>query len=533
MFIPSFMEQSLFDSAYVCERLIPKDSFYRKFREIVWPLIDDEQFESMYCKDNGRPPLSPALLAMATILQFYRDLSDREMERACMFDIEIKYALGLGLDERPFDHSSLGDFRKRLLENGKEKETFDRILEHLVKAKLIKKNEIQRIDATHVIADVAIPTMVTLVKKGIYEILKPVTKRHKAVHNKIAAAIDLTGYSKKEVNHDAPGRLDIEKRKKKLVEVVNDARTVLEQVKEIKGDEILDRRVEMLKRILQENITEDETGTPKERDYKEKPQDILVSPVDPDARYGAKSNTKRFTGYKANITETVESRFITNIKPMRGNRHDGENMVEAVLEQKQHGLQPSKLIGDTAYGDGIARKDLQEEGTTVVAPLKEKNTRTRVIYPKSMFHYDEANNLLTCPAGITVKQSYWDRQKEIRTFHFPMTECGKCPRKPECTNSRDGRRTVGISKFNKELREAEIYNLTEQFKEDMKLRPAVEGKLSELVRYHGMRRARYRGLTKLGLQCYFAALAVNIKRWIKLELEKLKPKIPKPAMVAV
>lgn len=113
-----------------------------------------------------------------------------------------------------------------------------------------------------------------------------------------------------------------------------------------------------------------------------------------------------------------------------------------------------------------------------------------------------------------------------------MTECGKCPRKPECTNSKDGRRTVGISKVNKELREAEAYNITEQFKEDMKLRPAIEGKLSELVRYHGMRRARYRGLNKLGLQCYFAAVAVNIKRWIKLEMEKLRPKIPKLATVA-
>jgi hypothetical protein len=47
-----------------------------------------------------------------------------------------------------------------------------------------------------------------------------------------------------------------------------------------------------------------------------------------------------------------------------------------------------------------------------------------------------------------------------------------------------------------------------------------------------MRRARYRGLRKLSLQCYFTAVAVNIKRWIKLELEKLKPKIPVPTMVS-
>lgn len=530
MLTPSNVQASFYDTSFICEQLIPADSFYRKFREIVWPLIDDEMFTTMYCLDNGRPPISPSLLAMATILQFHKNLSDREMERACMFDIEIKYALGLRLDERPFDHSSLGDFRKRLLQNGQEKDVFDRILQTLVDRELIGKTEIQRIDATHVIADVAIPTMVTLVKKGVYEILKPVAKRHQAVHRQIAKAIDLAGYSKQEVNHDAPGRLDIENRQKKLVEVVADARTVLEKVKGIKGDTILNRRVELLKRILQENITEDETGTPKERGYKEKPSDLLVSPVDPDARYGAKSNTKRFTGYKANITETVDSRFITNIKAMRGNRHDGSNMVETVTEQKQHDLQPSKLIGDTAYGEAISRKTLQADGTTVVAPLNVRNTRTRSVYPISMFQYDEAANLLTCPAGVTVKQSFWDYQRGIRIFHFPMPACGQCPRKPACTNARDGRRTVGIGPANKELREAEAYNLTDQFKEDMRLRPAVEGKLSELVRYHGMRRARYRGLSKVNLQCYFTAAAVNLKRWIKIELGRLKPRSPRLAM---
>ena len=75
--------------------------------------------------------------------------------------------------------------------------------------------------------------------------------------------------------------------------------------------------------------------------------------------------------------------------------------------------------------------------------------------------------------------------------------------------------------FNRELREAEVYNATEDFKKDMKLRPPVEGKLSELTRYHGLRRARYRGLIKVQLQSYFTAAAVNIKRWIKLILEGL------------
>ena len=130
---------------------------------------------------------------------------------------------------------------------------------------------------------------------------------------------------------------------------------------------------------------------------------------------------------------------------------------------------------------------------------------------------------------MTTKESFYDDKKDIRTYHFPMTKCKKCPVQSKCTKAREGRRTVGISPVNAELREAEVYNRTEEFKEYMRLRPAIEGKLSELKRYHGLKRARYRGLRKMGLQCYFTATAVNIKRWIRVMLEQTKPKIPKGA----
>lgn len=525
MLKPAKGQSSFYDADYICEQLIPQDSFYRKFRKTVAPLIKDKQFESMYCKDNGRPAISPSLLAMATVLQFHKNLSDRDMERACMYDIEIKYALGLALDERPFDHSSLGDFRKRLLENGKEKEIFDRILSHLITQGLIEKNEIQRIDATHVIADIAVPTMVQFVKKGIFEVLQPLKGRYKEAYDRIASEIDMAEYTRESVNSEGPGRPDPEKKKRKLVEVVNDARAILRHTRAV-GDRDIRRKKDMLRRILQENLEKDDEGEVKEKAHKEKPKDLLVSPIDPDARFGRKSATKKFIGYKANVTETVDSRFITNIVAMSGNRHDGRTAVEAITGQSELGLVPEKVIGDTAYGEGLIRKQLKEHGSEMVAPLcVVRSPRTAAVFPKSMFEYDEKKNTLTCPQGITVKQSYHDYQKDIRMFHFPMPECNKCPVQSQCTNDKDGRRTVGISSVNTELREAEIYNRTEQFKEDMKLRPPIEGKLSELVRYHGLRRARYRGLNKVGLQFYFTAAAVNIKRWIKVMLDKTKPKL--------
>ena len=377
---------SFFDTTYICEELISPDSYYRKFKEIVWPLMDELDFETMYCQDNGRPPISPKLLAMVLLLQFHKTLSDREMERSCMYDIEVKYALGLKLNERPFDHSSLGDFRQRLLDHGQSKMIFEKILNRLIELGLIKRDEIQRIDATHMIADIAIPTVVALIKKGVREVLKPLKGQKPKVYEQVIGKIDSEEYTREKVNQADEGRLDVEKRKKKLVKVVTDARNLLKEVETIEVSRELRKRIKMLKRILQENVKESDEGKIEERGYKEKPKDILVSPIDEDARYGCKSDTKRFMGYKANVTESVEKRFITNIQVIRGNRPDGEPMVGMVIEQKLTGLVPQKLIGDAAYADGMNRKLLKDNATMVVAPLRETNASAKKVYPKSMFH---------------------------------------------------------------------------------------------------------------------------------------------------
>ena len=56
---------------------------------------------------------------------------------------------------------------------------------------------------------------------------------------------------------------------------------------------------------------------------------------------------------------------------------------------------------------------------------------------------------------------------------------------------------------------------TAEFKARMKHRNAIEGTQSELVRAHGLRRARYRGLAKTKLQNYFIGAACNVKRWLR------------------
>ncbi len=46
--------------------------------------------------------------------------------------------------------------------------------------------------------------------------------------------------------------------------------------------------------------------------------------------------------------------------------------------------------------------------------------------------------------------------------------------------------------------------------------PRIEGKLSEFVRRHGGRYARYRGREPVGIQYFLTGLVINIKRIVRL-----------------
>ena len=56
---------------------------------------------------------------------------------------------------------------------------------------------------------------------------------------------------------------------------------------------------------------------------------------------------------------------------------------------------------------------------------------------------------------------------------------------------------------------------SEEFQLQMHQRNAIEGTISELVRGHGLRRARYKGFAKVDLQNELIAAACNIKRWFR------------------
>ena len=138
-------------------------------------LWEDGDFAGWYPRD-GRPESSPAQLAAVSVLQFLLDLSDRDAAEAVRCRSDFKYALGLDLGDPGFHHSVLGDFRERLLEDGRADRLLDLALARLKEAGLVRDRTTQRTDSTHVLAAVRDLTRPELVTEAVRAALEEVAR---------------------------------------------------------------------------------------------------------------------------------------------------------------------------------------------------------------------------------------------------------------------------------------------------------------------------------------------------------------------
>jgi transposase len=94
-------------------------------------------------------------------------------------------------------------------------------------------------------------------------------------------------------------------------------------------------------------------------------------------------------------------------------------------------------------------------------------------------------------------------------------ECPDCPLREQCVGQGQKHRSLVVGEHHTALQNRRWEMKTPEFKEAMKKRNGIEGTQSELVRAHGARRARYRGLDKVKLQFYLIGAACNVKRWLR------------------
>ena len=124
-------------TARVARAAFRRGTPYVLLRDQLGAVFEDADFADLYPR-HGQPAYAPWRLALVTLMQFRKGLSDRQAADAVRGRIDWKYLLALDLDDAGFDFSVLCEFRARLLERDAAGRLLDRLLDAAREEGLLK-----------------------------------------------------------------------------------------------------------------------------------------------------------------------------------------------------------------------------------------------------------------------------------------------------------------------------------------------------------------------------------------------------------
>ena len=412
-------------------------------------------------------------------LEYHESLSDVQVCEQCVYNMLYRWFVGLEVGEATPDDTTLVVFRKRL---GQERMArfLSRVNEQ-AKAKGLLVGRHKILDATHVIADVAIPSTVGLLRQARRKVLRVIGKKYPLGAKKLA---------------ETYGQVASRGRKATEEELVKEVEWTRELFRRAKGKytEETERIIEELEGML----------------YGE---EKVVSLVDPDARWGYKDEDHPFCGYKVHVA-CDESELVTSVDLLAGNENEGaeENVGSLLEKERQWGMEYRSVVADALYDSAGNRKRIHEEKTP-------EGERVRAYIPSRQkekwldrFRYVPEKDGVVCPArqfsiGKSPHEQGW-------LYYFSVESCRDCPYGGDCPPLNEGRVRVFVS----EDYQLKVLDEHPGRKEALKIRPLIERRFGVGKKWFRLGRARYRGKARVAIQVLMTFLVMNVKRMIKLLL---------------
>jgi transposase len=188
------------------------------------------------------------------------------------------------------------------------------------------------------------------------------------------------------------------------------------------------------------------------------------------------------------------------------------------------GLLPAEHFVASAYVDaGLLAGSQRDHGVSLEGPVRGTAggpARAGEGYNLPHFAINWDREQVTCPQGkVSVS---WRRENvrdgEIRICAgFSRSDCKPCCARTLCTPPTVARRSVNFHPREEyeALNAARTRMSDPAWQERYHRRAGVEGTLSQAVRAFGMRRSRYIGLAKTGLQQICIAVGMNVSRVVR------------------
>ncbi len=489
----------------VFEKLVPAEHLLRQVKQI----IDFDSFRDLirdcYSADMGRTAEDPVRLIKLEYLQFQYNLSDREVLKQVQVNVAFRFFLDLALESAVPTPGLLSQFRTRL---GVERH--QRLFEEMMaqaRARGLVKDRLRLKDATHVLANIAVPSAIQLIAQTRNRLLESAQPYE-------------------------PARVQAEEQR------VREIRTVTDDLKD--EERLLQRLTHLRQIVLWADERQQQLGpvpspvdwtrarfeealqlAHRVLDQTDDPRggDRVRSAVDPDARRG--KHGEFYDGYQLDLAMDADSELITAIDTPPANADEAANAARLIEQEEQaqgNAVAALSIDGIGFRGDVLRTlQDPQGLGLEVYVPPAPASADPEH-FPAEAFRWTEPGRVLICPAEETTATRFRNTHDTGWVFEFARRHCVSCPLQTRCVGplpAKHGRR-VYKNDYEAEYQAARARAQSEAYAAVRAEHAKVERKLAELVRYHGGRRARYWGRARVRVQYVLTALVVNIKRMVRL-----------------
>lgn len=479
---------------------------YRLLAEEGDRLFPDDYFADLYKRSTlGRPTVPARVLATVMVLQALEGLSDQEAVDHLECDLRWQAAAGVDAGYVAFHSTVLVGQRNRLRGSVRPK----RFLEDtkvVAREASVLRGRVRVLDSTPIYDAVSTQDTVTQLRSAIRKLLRAVhgTELAGGVRSVLVRDDDYAGPGKPSCDWD-----DRDAREALVDGLVRDALAALAVVDGHELGPVGREAAELLAVVAGQDVAAGDDGV--FRIARGVARDRVISTVDPQARHGHKSRSRRFDGYKAHLSVDPDSELIDDVVVTPANTHDGDaGVIGHLLAGHADDDDKPTVMGDCAYSNPELVDGLNQDGFEVIAkvpPAANRNGR----YSKDDFSVDLDAGTVSCPGGHAVLIRFGRDRSGRADF---AGHCAACPLRANCTTSASGR-SISIHPKEAVLQRAKAAQAEPEWQQAYRsTRPKVERKIAHFVRAGwGARRARTRGVARVTTDAVTRAAAVN---WARL-----------------
>lgn len=457
----------------------------------------------------GQPPLPPAQLALATILQAYCGASDDEVVEATLMDRRWQLVLDcLDCTEPPFSKGSLVAFRQRMIAQNWDRRLIERTVEVADQTKGFGSRSLRvaldssplwgagKVEDTHNLLGHALRKALGVIARqqgrGLAEVAAEAGAEIVA-GTSLKAALDL--------DWDDPTA------RGGGLQRVLDALTAVERwleahpvVARDAGDPTPERVAAPLgaaHQVVAQDVETTPTGEPTLRQGVAK--DRRISVEDAQMRHGRKSRSQRFDGFKRHVLRDLDREVVRAVGVTMANVPEATvtDDLDPDLAAQQAAL--GELHLDRAY---LTSRWVRERDPDLVIYCKAWPVRNQHGFPKTAFTLDWDEQTIRCPNDVVIPFA------EGHTVRFPEEACAICPLRERCTASQHGR-SIKIHPDERLLAELRQRQQTAAGRAKLRERVHVEHALAHVGHWQGDQ-ARYLGVRKNLFDLRRAAVVFNL-----------------------